>query len=276
MPELIIREPTFVPLHVHSQYSILDATASVSAIAKKAESFGLPAVALTDHGNLYGAVDFYKACKEVKVKPIFGVEFWVAPESRFDKKKEYNARSSSHLTLLAKNQEGYKNLSKLSSRGFLEGFYYHPRIDLDLLKEHTKGIICLSGCVNGQIAKQILSGSADLLKATAQFYLDLFGDDFYFEVQRHTMSDDELQADGMAKESWLMQAYLEAMQKEEKVVQECLRLGRELGVKVVATKIATTSSAATGALMKFCSTSNRASRSRWEKKTRLAISSSAF
>ena len=124
----------WVPLHVHSQFSILDAMAPIEAIAERAASFGMPACALTDHGNLFGAVDFYKACKEVKVKPILGCEMYVAPGSRFEKKTERGVRTSFHLTLLAKNNEGYHNLCQLSSHGFLEGFYYNPRIDYELLK----------------------------------------------------------------------------------------------------------------------------------------------
>src|SRR5262249_34984006 len=116
----------WVPLHVHSQYSILDASAPIELIAEKAAECGMPGVALTDHGNLYGAVDFYKYCKDVKVKPIIGCEFYVAPESRFDRKKEMGSRTNFHLGLLAKNKEGYHNLCKLTSVGFLEGFYYHP------------------------------------------------------------------------------------------------------------------------------------------------------
>src|ERR1700733_10120522 len=123
----------FIHLRVHSQYSILDSSASVFDLAEKAASYHMPAVALTDHGNLYGAVDFYKACKEVKVKPLLGCEFYVAPESRLDKKKEYGAKTAFHLGLIAKNATGYRNLIKLSSIGFLEGFYYHPRIDKALI-----------------------------------------------------------------------------------------------------------------------------------------------
>lgn len=226
----------WVPLHVHSQFSILDATLSVSQIAKKAKSLGMPAVALTDHGNLYGAVDFYKACKDAEVKAILGVEFWLAPEGREEKKKEYSSKSSSHLTLLAKDTQGYHNLCKLSSKGYLEGFYYHPRIDMPLLKEHKEGLICLSGCLNGPIAREILNGKEESVKALIQVYLDIFGEDFYFELQRHTMTEEEIQKDGMAKESWVIQYYLETLQKQEKVNQELVRYSKEFGIKLVATQ----------------------------------------
>lgn len=224
--------PEWIPLHVHSQYSILDATASIQEIAAKSKEFGLPAVALTDHGNLYGAVDFYKACKEVKIKPLLGVEFWVAPEGRFEKRKEYSAKTSFHLTLLAKNQVGYRNLSKLSSKGFLEGYYYHPRIDLALLKEHKEGLVCLSGCLNGPLAREILHKE----NTTLPFYQELFKDDFYLEIQRHTMSEEELKADGLAKESWVLQYYLDTMEKQEKIIQASRELAAKYGCKIVATQ----------------------------------------
>lgn len=117
----------WVPLHVHSQYSILDASAPIHAIAEKAAAFGMPAAALTDHGNMFGSVDFYKACKDAKIKAILGCEFYVAPESRHDKKKNPgSSRTNFHMGLLAKNKQGYHNLCKLTSIGYLEGFYYHP------------------------------------------------------------------------------------------------------------------------------------------------------
>src|SRR5262245_25178135 len=139
---------SFVHLHVHSQYSILDAPASIESLVEKAVSFQMPALALTDHGNLYGAVEFFKACKEAKIKTIIGCEFYVAPSSRHEKKKEPGLRTSYHLTLLAKTLEGYYNLCKLSSIGFLEGFYYNPRINHEALQRHSKGLICLSGCIS--------------------------------------------------------------------------------------------------------------------------------
>ena len=226
----------WVPLHVHSQYSILDAVASVGAIAERAKAFGMGACALTDHGNMYGAIDFYKACKEVKVKPIIGVEFWVAPEGRGDRKKEYSARSSTHLTLLAKNREGYHNLAKLSSKGFLEGYYYHPRVDFELLKEHAAGLICLSGCLAGPVAREILTGTEASTGAMIEQLQSIYGEDFYFELQRHKMDDDQIQADGMARESWLIQNYLDYIQKQEKVGEKLVQLGKERGIKCVATQ----------------------------------------
>ncbi len=224
----------WVPLHVHSQYSILDASASVHAIAERAASYGMPAVALTDHGNLFGAVDFYKACKEVKIKPIIGCEFYVAPGKRQEKKKEGN-RTNFHLILLAKDKQGYHNLCKLTSIGYLEGFYYHPRIDEEMLKQYSQGLICLSGCINGRLAYEVLHGKPETLRAQIQWYRELFGEDYYFELQRHGMSEDALHADGMFQESWLIQHYQDYIQRQDKVNRTLIELGAELNIPLVAT-----------------------------------------
>src|ERR1700722_19539916 len=183
----------WVPLHLHSQYSILDAAASVEGIAKKAKDLSLPAVALTDHGNMHGAIDFYKACQGVGIKPIIGSEVYMAPTSRFEKKKlGPQIRTAYHLVLLAKDQEGYHNLCRLSSKGYLEGFYYHPRIDKDLLKEYHKGLICLSGCLSSQVAQAALHGTEEELYAEIEWHRSLFGDDYYLELQRHEMKEEQV------------------------------------------------------------------------------------
>lgn len=225
----------WVPLHVHSQYSILDATPSVKSLAEKAKSFGMKALALTDHGNLFGAVEFYKACKDVGIKPIIGVEFYVAPGSRLDKTRSYGTRSSYHLTLLAKNSQGYHNLCKLSSIGYLEGFYYHPRIDFEVLKQYSEGLICLSGCSNSLIAEKALNGSHEALLEVIKQYVDLFGDDYYLEIQRHKMSEADLRDGGMYEESWLLQAYEEYIANQEKINSKLIQVARELNIKLVAT-----------------------------------------
>lgn len=225
----------WVPLHVHSQFSILDATPSVKAIASAAKSFQMKACALTDHGNLFGAVDFYKACKEENIKPIIGVEFYVAPDSLLDKKKEYGVRTSYHLTLLAKNNQGYHNLCKLSSIGYLEGFYYNPRIDPKTLKQYRTGLICLSGCQNSLVFETALNGSKDELLEVIRWYHDLFGEDYYIELQRHKMSEEHLRQDGMYEESWLIQAYEDYISKQQKVNQLLVEIAKELNIKIVAT-----------------------------------------
>ena len=202
----------YIPLNVHSQFSILDSTASVAALAAKAKAFGMPALALTDEGNLYGAVDFYKACKSAGIKAIFGCEIWMAPHSRLDKKRTPGLPNGLPITLLAKNNQGYRNLCKLSSIGFLEGFYYQPRIDKEVLSQHKEGLICLSNSMQD-----------------AQWYLELFGEDFYLEIQRHPFVDEEVQ------ESWLLQRYRDFAANEEKKNGELIALSKEMGVHFVAT-----------------------------------------
>lgn len=226
---------TWVPLHVHSQYSILDASADIEDIVAKAAAYGMPAAALTDHGNLFGAVEFYKACKDAKVKAIIGCEFYVAPGSRFDKKKESGQRTSYHLTLLAKNKQGYHNLCKLSSMGYLEGFYYHPRIDNDALKMHSEGLICLSGCLSSRAAHEALNGSRDSLLDQLRWHRELFGEDYYLELMRHPMSEEDLQADGMYQESWLYQQYQDQRAKQEKLNKALLEAAEALNIRYVAT-----------------------------------------
>lgn len=226
---------SWVPLHVHSQYSILDATAPIHSIVEKAAAYGMPACALTDHGNLFAAVEFYKGCKEVKVKPIIGCELYVAPSSRHEKKKEIGVRTSYHLTLLAKDKQGYHNLCKLSSIGYLEGFYYNPRIDFEALKQYSSGLICLSGCLSGKVAQEALHASREQLTETILSYRELFGEDYYLELMRHPMRDQDVQADGMYQESWLAQQYNDYISKQEKVNSLLLELSKELDIPVVAT-----------------------------------------
>lgn len=236
MQEQSPQEPaSWVPLHVHSQYSILDATASISAIAERAAEYQMPAVALTDHGNLYGAVEFYKACQGKGVKPIIGCEVYVAPESRHTKKKIPGTRVHYHLTLLAKNAEGYQNLCRLSSLGFLEGFYFHPRIDEDLLKQHSAGLICLSGCLSSRIAHEALQGTPDKLLEHVRWYREVFGDDYYLELMRHPMTEEALMREGIMGESWLIQKYGDYIDKQNRLNATLLRLSKELSIPYVAT-----------------------------------------
>ena len=225
----------WVPLHVHSQYSILDASAPVHDIAERAAAFGMPAVALTDHGNMFGAIDFYKACKDAKIKAIIGCEFYVAPNSRHERKKDSLGRSSYHLGILAKNKQGYHNLCKLASIGYLEGFYYNPRIDREVLAQHKEGLICLSGCLSSAVAYEAMHGSRDSLLEEIQWYKELFGDDYYIELQRHPMSEEDIRADGMLEESWLFQQYQDYIAKQNKVNSALLEVARDQGLRVVAT-----------------------------------------
>lgn len=226
---------SWIPLNVHSQFSILDSTASVQDLAQKAKSYGIDALALTDQGNLYGAVDFFKACKAAGVRPIIGCEIWVAPTSRIEKKKIPGFSSGYPLLLLAKDGEGYRNLCKLTSIGFLEGFYYQPRIDKELLALHAGGLICLSGPLNGRIASLIAQDKETELLEEIRWHRDLFGEDYYFELQRHAMSEELMRLDRMDEESWLSQKARETFALQEKVNRTLIRYGKEHSIRTVAT-----------------------------------------
>ncbi len=225
----------WIPLNVHSQFSILDSTASVQALAEKAKSHGIDTLALTDQGNLYGAVDFFKACKAAGVRPIIGCEIWVAPGHRSEKKKIPGSPPGYPLVLLAKDREGYRNLCKLTSIGFLEGFYYQPRIDKELLAEHARGLVCLSGPLSGKIGSLIAQEKEAELLEEIRWHRDLFGEDFYFELQRHAMSEANIREDGIDQESWLLQKVRETCALQEKINRELIRLGKELSIRTVAT-----------------------------------------
>lgn len=179
----------FVHLHLHTEFSLLDGACRIKNIAKQVKNLGQTAVAITDHGCMYGAVDFYNACKEEGIKPIIGCEVYVAPRTRFDKTHELDY-TSYHLVLLCENQIGYQNLIKLVSIGYIDGFYKKPRIDFDTLSAHSEGLICLSACLGGEIPQQLLHGDYDGALQTALKYKQLFGKDrFYIEVQNHGMKE---------------------------------------------------------------------------------------
>ncbi len=220
---------SWIPLNVHSQYSILDSTASLVALAEKAASFGIGSLALTDQGNLYAAVDFYKACKAAGIKAILGCEIWIAPGSRHEKKKMIGMPNGFPIVLLAKSNVGYRNLCKLSSLGFLEGFYYQPRIDKELLAEHKEGLICLSGPINGPIGYQILHGIEEKLTDEIQWYQSLFGEDFYFEIQRHPLGE------VTEKESWLVQKMQQYVLDQKKLNLKLVELAQRMNIALVAT-----------------------------------------
>ena len=180
----------FVHLHGHSTYSLLDGACRIDRLAQRAKEHGAPALALTDHGNLFGAIEFYKACRRHGVKPILGFEAYVAPQSRHD--RERSPVAAWHLTLLAKNYEGWRNLIKLSSAGYMEGFYFRPRIDRELLARHAEGLIVLSGCLSSETSYWTRHGRPELARETAAFYTETFGDDYYLEVQRHGIEEEEI------------------------------------------------------------------------------------
>ena len=201
----------FVHLHTHSEYSLLDGASSISQLVNQAYKFDMPALALTDHGNLFGALEFYQIASKRGIKPILGCEIYLAPISRFKKKKVRGETSSYHLTLLAKDKTGYHNLMELVTIGFLEGFYYHPRLDKEILSHKKEGLVVLSGCMRGEISSLLQQGRFDKAKRVCLFYRDLYKDNFYLEIQDTGLGE----------------------QKE--VNQALVQLSRELSIPLVAT-----------------------------------------
>ncbi len=210
----------FVHLHVHTQYSILDGQASIPNLVKKAKEDGMKALAITDHGNMFGAKLFWNVAKKEGIKPIIGCEAYVA-KGKFNSKSEKIDRERNHMIILAKNLTGYHNLVKIISKSWLEGYYYKPRIDEDLLFEHSEGLIISSACLGGKIPEQIRKIGVDQAIETIKKYKEHFGEDFYLEMQRHKTGDPTFDNDLLAK--------------QEIVNQEVQRLGKEFGVKCIAT-----------------------------------------
>lgn len=189
----------FVHLHVHSEYSLLDGACRVAQLPQRAKGLGQQALAVTDHGVMYGCIDFYKACQKEGIHPIIGCEVYVAPRTRFDKTNELDSEAY-HLVLLCENIQGYQNLIYLVSQGFLEGFYNKPRIDWQLLEQHHQGLICLSACLAGQIPQLLRQGNYQGALEVAQRYRDLFGPDhYYLEVQDHGLADQKLVNQGLCR-----------------------------------------------------------------------------
>ncbi|HWO93770.1 MAG TPA: PHP domain-containing protein, partial [Dehalococcoidia bacterium] len=178
----------FTHLHLHSEYSLLDGLGRIPGILDRVAADGQVACALTDHGVLYGAIDFYREAKARGLNPIIGVEAYVAPGSRLQRDQE--AKNPYHLTLLAKNRTGYSNLLKLVTSANLEGYYYKPRIDRDLLAQHHEGLIVLSGCPSSEVHRALQADREDDARAIASWYKDVFGEDYFIEVQRHGNLDE--------------------------------------------------------------------------------------
>jgi DNA polymerase-3 subunit alpha len=174
----------FVHLHVHSEYSLLDGAARIDDLAAKAAALGMSSLALTDHGVMYGAIPFYKACLKHGIKPIIGCEMYYTSGS-IHTKASRQEQPIYHLILLAKNHTGYQNLMKLCSIAHLEGFHYKPRVDLKHLSEHAEGLICLSSCLGSEISQHLLHDRLDEAKLAAERYQTIFQDDFYLELQDH-------------------------------------------------------------------------------------------
>ncbi|MDP3789257.1 MAG: DNA polymerase III subunit alpha [Candidatus Omnitrophota bacterium] len=186
-----MKHSEFVHLHVHTQYSLLDGACLIPNLLSVARDHRMPALAITDHGNMFGAIEFYLQAMNHGIKPIIGSEVYIAPDSRFEKSVHGIQEASFHLVLLAKDMDGYKNLMKLISSGYLEGFYYRPRIDKEILKQYSKGLVCLSACLKGEIPHFICSDQIEQARNTAAFFKELFGKDFYLEIQDNLIKDQE-------------------------------------------------------------------------------------
>ncbi len=220
----------FIHLHNHSEYSLLDGLSKTKKMVARAKELEMSAIALTDHGTMYGAIEFYKNCQKEGVKPLIGMEGYVVNR---DHKEKAGKGENNHLVLIAKNYTGYKNLMKLTTIAHLEGFYYRPRVSKDVLRQYSEGIICLSACPKGEIAELIVSGNMDKAKETIAWYQDTFGQENYFlEIQRHHYRD---YWDAVKSNSRLYDK-LVAIQKSEDIwVSGITKLSRELGIPLVAT-----------------------------------------
>ena len=206
-----MKSDSFVNLHVHTQYSLLDGACRISRLVERVKELGQTAVAITDHGNMYGAAEFWKTAKNAGIKPIIGCEVYVAPRTRFDREPKLDVRPY-HLILLCENNLGYRNLVKLVSAGFIEGFYNRPRVDLELLKKYHEGLICLSACLIGEVPRLLADGQYTAAKAKALEYRDIFGEGNYFiEVQDH------------------------GIREEKRLLPQLYRLSAETGIPLAAT-----------------------------------------
>ncbi len=202
----------FVHLHVHTEYSLLDGSNKIKEYVARVKELGMDSAAITDHGVMYGVIDFYKEAKAAGINPILGCEVYVAPGSRFDREAGSGDDRYYHLVLLAENNQGYSNLMKIVSKGFVEGFYYKPRVDLELLREYHEGIIALSACLAGEVARYLTRGMYEDAKEAALRYQDIFGkDNFFLEMQDHGIPD------------------------QQTVNQQLLRMSKETGIQLVAT-----------------------------------------
>ena len=202
---------SFVHLHVHTEYSLLDGDCRIEPLVARAKELGQTALAVTDHGVMYGAVAFYKACCAAGIKPIIGCEVYVAPRSRFDKEHGVDSEYT-HLILLCKNETGYRNLVAIVSKAWTEGFYSKPRADMELLREHSEGLIALSACLAGEVARAMVRNQYEMGKEAALRYEKIFGKgNFFLELQDHGISEQRM------------------------VNQQLMRLSAETGIELVAT-----------------------------------------
>ena len=202
----------FTHLHVHTEYSLLDGAARIGDLVSRAKELGMKSLAITDHGAMFGVIDFYKECKKQGIKPIIGCEVYTAARSLSDKEADRD-KYQGHLVLLAKDEQGYKNLIKLVSIGYIKGYYYKPRIDKEVLRQHSEGLIALSACLAGNIQHALLSGNYEAGKQEARELKEIFGPgNFYLELQD------------------------QGLEEEARIKPDMLRLSRELELPLVATR----------------------------------------
>ena len=206
-----IKPSDYVHLHNHTHHSLLDGLQKVPDMVAHVKAMGMEAVAMTDHGTLSGAIEFYKACKAEGIKPIIGMEAYVAPRKHTDKDPAKD-KSRFHLIILAMNNQGYQNLMRLSTIANLDGYYYKPRIDHDLLEKYNEGLIILSGCIGGEVGENFRYDNDEKAKEAAQWYKSIFGDRYYLEIQDH-----------------------KAWDEQKKVNQKLINLGKELDIQAVVT-----------------------------------------
>ena len=202
----------FAHLHLHSQYSLLDGVNKVSEVVYHAQKLGQPAIAITDHGNMHGAVEFYDSAMKAGIKPIIGCELYINSVSRFERKtKHQGGAGNNHLTVLAKNMKGYQNLCKLVTRAYREGFYFKPRIDHEILQEYSEGLVVMSGCLAGELNSFVENDNFEDSKRIIEFYAKTFGEDYYLEIQPHPIAE------------------------QRRLNTACIDLAKDLGVPLVAT-----------------------------------------
>ena len=202
----------FTHLHVHTEYSLLDGSGKIKEMVRQAKVLGMDSLAITDHGVMYGVIDFYKACIAEDIRPIIGCEIYVAPNSRFDREPGASDERYYHLVLLAENNIGYQNLMKIVSIGFTEGYYYKPRVDYEILEKYHEGIIALSACLGGEVASNLLKGFYEEAKKAALRMKDIFGENnFFLELQDH------------------------GLQEQKAVNQGLMRLSQDTGIRLIAT-----------------------------------------
>ena len=203
---------SFVHLHTHTEYSLLDGSNKINEYVKRVKEMGMTAAAITDHGVMYGIIDFYRACKEEGINPVLGCEVYVAPNSRFDREISHGDDKYYHLILLAENNKGYENLVKIVSAGFVDGFYYRPRVDFEILEKYHEGLICLSACLAGEIPRLLMRGLYEEAKACALKYKNTFGEgNFFLEMQDH------------------------GIMEQQNVNQQLMRMSKETGIELVVT-----------------------------------------